>query len=193
MFAFSKAFARAAGTVGVVLLLAMLHLPAALAQSDDEASPAAPSVSQPARPPIDTTIRRHGGGDEDDARLPSFRDDRGPNAGMRLEATPGSGMALDTSPLPGELGDTPEGARPLFESRRKDCPCSPIPGRYRPSGKLSSGSTAQSPGASGGNARVTAARSAARTPSRRRSRQSRSGSRRSRVSARVRAAAWRNA
>jgi len=132
MFAFSKAFARAAGTVGVVLLLAMLHLPAALAQSDDEASPAAPSVSQPARPPIDTTIRRHGGGDEDDARLPSFRDDRGPNAGMRLEATPGSGMALDTSPLPGELGDTPEGARPLFEKPSQGLSMQPDPWAISP-------------------------------------------------------------
>jgi len=129
MFGFSKVTCR---TAAAILLLAALGS-AVHAQTDDEASPTAPSVSQPPRPPLDNSIRGHGGGGDDDtAALPSFRDDRGPNAGMRLEATPGIGLALDTSPLPGELGDTPEGGRTLFEKPSQGLSMRPDPWTISP-------------------------------------------------------------
>ncbi|MDB5361071.1 MAG: hypothetical protein JWO51_2368 [Rhodospirillales bacterium] len=107
---------QAAFTLVATLLLGGLVPAPCRAQSDD-APDETPSVTVPARPAPDSSVHRHGGGGDDDAVRSSFRDDRGPNSGMRIESTPGTGLALDHSPLPGELGATPEESAPLFEKR----------------------------------------------------------------------------
>lgn len=96
--------------VASVLLLAAFHPALCSAQSDD-----APTEETPPPKASVYTFHSHGGGGDDDgAGRSGFRDDRGPNNGMRLESTAGTGLALDHSTLPGELGPTPETSKPLF-------------------------------------------------------------------------------
>lgn len=107
---------QAAFALVASLLLGGLVPAPCRAQSDDAPAETSP-VTVPARPTSDFSFHRHGGGGDADAVRSGFRDDRGPNNGMRLESTPGTGLALDHSPLPGELGATPEESAPLFEKR----------------------------------------------------------------------------
>lgn len=102
--------------VASVLLLAAFHPAPCSAQSDDDnASTEAPPPTTPHKArPIDSFHGHGGGGDDDGGGRSSFRDDRGPYRGMRIESTAGTGLALDHSSLPGELGPTPETGRPLF-------------------------------------------------------------------------------
>lgn len=96
--------------VGSVLLLAAFHPALCSAQSDDASTEETP----PPKAPVYTFHGHGGGGDDDGAGRSGFRDDRGPNSGMRLESTAGAGLALDHSSLPGELGASPETSKPLF-------------------------------------------------------------------------------
>ena len=101
--------------VASVLLLAAFHPAPGSAQSDDDAQTEAPRAITPHKArPTDSFHGHGGGGDDDGGSRSSFRDDRGPNCGMRIESIPGTGLALDRSSLPGELGPTPETSRPLF-------------------------------------------------------------------------------
>jgi hypothetical protein len=105
---------RSALLLASVLFLAALHPAPCSAQSDDDDASTAPPVTTPRKAPPDSFHGHGGGGDDDNGGRSSFRDDRGPNRGMRIESTAGTGLALDRSSLPGELGPTPETSRPLF-------------------------------------------------------------------------------
>ncbi|HLZ66932.1 MAG TPA: hypothetical protein VKQ29_11920 [Aliidongia sp.] len=87
-----------------------LHPGPGLAQSEETA----PTNGDAPKAEDTDLYHRHGGGGDDEGPRGLLRGNATLDPGTRLESTAGVGLAMDHSPLPGELGDTPEGSRPLF-------------------------------------------------------------------------------